>query len=47
MEDVGGLLVVVVAAVVVLDVDVVEQTFGEIIVSPLGPSFDKKVSVYV
>ena len=37
----GGRLVVV---VVVVDVDVVEQVVGEIIISPLGPSFDKKVS---
>ena len=44
MEDVGGLFVgVVVVAVVVLDVDVVEQVVGEIIISPLGPSFEKKV----
>ena len=39
MDEVGGRLVVV---VVVLDVDVVEQVVGEIIISPLGPSFDKK-----
>ena len=39
----GGLFVgVVVVAAVVLDVDVVEQVVGEIIISPLGPSFEKK-----
>ena len=55
MEEAGELFVVVVVAVVVvvdvvvvlLDVDVVEQVVGEIIISPLGPSFEKKVSVYV
>ena len=49
MEEAGELFigVVVVAVVVVVDVDVVEQVVGEIIISPLGPSFDKKVSVHV
>ena len=47
MEDVGGLFVGVVVMAAVVDVDVVEQIFGEIIISPLGRSFDKKVSVYV
>jgi len=37
MDEVGGRLVVV---VVVLDVDVVEQVVGEIIISPLGRSSD-------
>ena len=43
----GGLFVGVVVMAAVVDVDVVEQIFGEIIISPLGRSFDKKVSVYV